>query len=630
MRAQDALDTTAPRLHEEAPGNLAFDFETGDEARTEAAFASASRRVSLSVEIPRVVGNPMELRGCLAVHESGMYTLHACTQGAFHMRQQLGQVLGKPLDRIRIVAQDVGGSFGVRSNIYPEDCAVLLAAMATGRPVKWIASRSEVFLSDEQGRDVTIHGELALQPDGRILAMRFGLTANLGAYLTLIGPAANTLGATACLTGVYDVRAAYARTRLVFTNAAPAASYRGAGRPIMSYAIERLVEHAAFELGLDPAEIRRRNFVPKTAFPWRLVNGTVYDCGDFAAALDKALEAADWNGFPARRLQSARSGRLRGRGLATYVEASGAGFVPSDQVQIRFGAGAEVTLHATSHSQGQGHETTFAQIVSGALGLPMSRIRLVTAGPTSPLLEGNLTSGSRSLAGVGSVLLTAATKVVENGRRLAAQFLEANSGDIEFEQGMYRVKGTGLGVALEALALRHAAEDPHPLSVALDAKFGATYPNGCHIAEVEIDTDTGAANMVTYVACDDMGNIVNRQIVEGQVHGGLAQGAGEVFGEQAVYDADGGQLLTGSFVDYPMPRADTVCAPQILDSAVPTRVNPLGAKGAGEAGVTGSLPCLMNAVVDALRDAGVAHLDMPATPHRVWRALTLAAAARKV
>ncbi len=621
VSAEEALRAGAPALHEEAPGNLVFDFETGDEAKTAAAFATAPRQVSLTVAIPRVVGNPMELRGCLAVSdsESGLCTLHACTQGAFHMRQQLAKVTGKPLERIRIVAQDVGGSFGVRSNIYPEDCAVMLASMTLGRPVKWVASRAEVFLADEQGRDVLIHGELALAPDGRMLAMRFGFTANLGAYLTLIGPIANTLGATTCLSGIYDIQAVYARSKLALTNTAPAASYRGAGRPIMSYALERLVDHAAVELGIDPAQMRRRNLIPKTAFPYRLANGVEYDCGDFAAALDQAVRTAKWDDFPARRAQSARAGKLRGRGLAGYVEATSAGFTPSDQVQIRFGSDGDVTLHTTSHSQGQGHETTFAQIVCGVLGLPIERIRLVTAGASSPLLEGNLTSGSRSIAGIGSVLQSAAKKVIDNGRRLAAAALQVRENDVEFSAGMYRAKGKTLG--LEALARLHANDVPHPLSVALDAKFGATFPNGCHIAEVEIDPDTGCIEVLAYIACDDMGNVINRQIVEGQIHGGLAQGAGEVLGEQAVYDRDNGQLVTGSFLDYPMPRADTICIPQIVDCGVPTKVNPLGAKGAGEAGVTGSLPALMNAIVDALRPAGVAHFDMPASPHRLWQAI---------
>jgi len=636
-----ALAEGAPRLHAEAPGNLIFEFENGALHDTDLAFSSAARVVELTVEIPRVVANPMEPRACVGVYEpneeaagqagkgvqEATWTLHACTQGAFHMRTQIAGVVGVPLASVRVVAQDVGGSFGVHSNAYPEDCAVLLAAKQLGRPVKWQASRSESFVSDEQGRGTACVAELALDDDGKFRAMRFHFTANLGAYLTLIGPVANTLGACACLTGVYAVPAASARVRLAVTNMVPAASYRGAGRPLMAYAIERLVEQAAHEMNMDPAELRRRNLVAPGAMPYKLPNGTTYDCGDFPAAMDKALKAADWSGFAQRRAASEQAGKLRGRGLSCFIEMSGAGFVPKDQVQLHIGKNAEgritVSLNAATHSHGQGHETAFAQIVSGVLGIAQERIRLITSGSSTAQLEGNLTSGARSLAGVGSVLLLAAQEVAKRALPMAAAALHCTESSISFKSGVY-LSSEGGSTTFEALALQHAGDAPHPLSLDFEAKFGATFPNGCHIAEVEIERATGVARIASYLACDDVGNIVNHQIVAGQIHGGLAQGAGEVFGEEAVYDHATGQLLSGSFADYPMPRAGILQHLTLLESPVPTAVNPLGVKGVGEAGATGSLPALMNAVLDAMRSAGVEHFDMPATPARVWAALEAA------
>jgi len=618
VRAADALAGGAPRLHEGVPGNCVFDFESGDEQGAAAAFARAAKIVRLTVDNTRVVGNPMEPRACLAVHDSqkDIHILYACTQGVTGMRAQLAAVLGVPQEKVRVAAEEVGGGFGVRFNIYPEYCAASMAARQLGRPVKWVGTRSEVFLSDEQGRDVLSHGELALDAAGRFLGLRFEFTVNLGAYLCPTGPFINTVGIVNALGGVYDVQAVYSRARLAVTNTAPMAAYRGAGRPVMSYAIERLVEQAAVELGVDPAELRRRNFIPKAKFPYRIASGYEYDCGDFEGVLDKALAAADWAGFPARRETSRARGKLRGRGMSTYIEATGAGFAPVDQVEIRFAASGEVTLLSPTHNHGQGHETTFAQIVAACLGLDMQSIRLSTGNPDEYLL-GNATGGSRSLLAVGSVLQLAAKEVVKKGLALAAEELETAASDIEFDEGRYRVKGTDREVSMGSLIKKH----PGRLSTRYENKFGATFPNGCHIAEVEIEPETGETEIVSYVACDDSGNIVNRQIVEGQIQGGLTQGAGQVFGELAVYDTETGQLLTGSFMDYAMPRAGLVSGIKLVEHPVPTKLNPLGAKGVGEAGVTGSLPALMNAVLDALRQAGVREFDMPASPHRIWRAL---------
>jgi aerobic carbon-monoxide dehydrogenase large subunit len=620
VRARDAITRGAPLVHDSVPGNVVMDYESGNEAAAGQAFEKAARVVELDVELSRVVGNPMEPRACLAALDaaSGHYHLYTCTQGPAIMRNQLSAVLGVPPEQIRVIAEEVGGGFGVRFNLYPEYCAALFAAKRLGRPVKWTGSRSEVFLADEQAREVRSRGALALDAQGRILGMRFDMLANLGAYLAPTGPFINTIGIVNCLSGVYDVPAAYARIRLALTNTAPMAAYRGAGRPVMSYALERLIEHAAHEIGMDPAEFRRRNFIRR--FPYPIAAGFEYDCGDFEGVMEKALAASDWARFSERKKHSERQGRLRGRGMSTYIEATGAGFAPQDQVELRWSEdGRTLTLYAPTHSHGQGHETTYAQIVSRVLGIPMEAIRLRTAGPDFTI-AGNATGGSRSLLAVGSVLLLGAQELVKKGLAAAAQALEASAADIEFVAGHYRIKGTDRKIALQRLA----AERPKELDIAYANKFGSCFPNGCHIAEVEIDPASGETSIVSYVACDDAGNIVNPQIVEGQVQGGIAQGAGQALCEAALYDPDSGQLLTGSFMDYAMPRPGDVQGLKLVEHPVPTTLNPLGAKGVGEAGVTGSLPALMNAVVDALRTAGVRRFEMPASPHRVWQALQAA------
>jgi carbon-monoxide dehydrogenase large subunit len=609
VTAQDAVKQGASLVHDSVPGNIVIDYESGDEAGSKAAFAKAARVIELEVDISRVVGNPMEPRACLAAFVNNQYHLYACTQGAAIMRNQLSAVLGVPPENIRVIAEEVGGGFGVRFNVYPEYCAALFAAKRLGRPVKWTGTRSEVFLADEQARDVRSRGALALDAQGKILGMRFDMLANLGAYLAPTGPFINTIGIVNCLSGVYDVPASYARIRLALTNTAPMAAYRGAGRPVMSYALERLVEHAARELKLDPAEFRRRNFIRQ--FPYKIAAGFEYDSGDFAGVMDKALAANDWPNFSKRKEDSRRRGQLRGRGMSTYIEATGAGFAPQDQIEMKWGADGSLTMYAPTHNHGQGHETTYAQLVSGVLGIPMERIKLRTAGPEF-YITGNATGGSRSLLAVGGVIFLGAQELVKKGMALAAEALEAAPADIEFVAGEYRIKGTDRKISIEKLAAR----EPGKMDLAYSNKFGSCFPNGCHIAEVEITPETGEAQIVSYVACDDAGNIINHQIVEGQVQGGLAQGAGQVFDEVAVYD-EAGQLLTGSFMDYAMPRPGGVGGLKLLEHPVPTKLNPLGAKGVGEAGVTGSLPALMNAVVDALGH----HFEMPATPRRLWETL---------
>src|SRR2546421_2324474 len=434
VSAAEAVQSGAPLVHDSVPGNMVLDYESGDDAGSKAAFAKAARTIELEVDISRVVGNPMEPRACLAHWDapSEQYHLYTCTQGAGIMRNQLSAVLGVPPEKIRVIAEEVGGGFGVRFNVYPEYCAALFAAKKLRRPVKWTGTRSEVFLADEQARDVRSRGALALDAHGRILAMRFDMLANLGAYLAPTGPFINTIGIVNCLSGVYDVPAAYARIRLAMSNTAPMAAYRGAGRPIMSYALERLVEHAARELDMDPAEFRRRNFIRR--FPYKIAAGFEYDSGDFEGVMNKALAASDWQGFASRKADSQRRGRLRGRGMSTYIEATGAGFAPQDQIEMRWGGEGTLTIYAPTHNHGQGHETTYAQLVSGVLGIPLEKVRLRTAGADF-YLTGNATGGSRSLLAVGGVVYLRAQELVKKSMALAAEALEAAPADIEVAAG---------------------------------------------------------------------------------------------------------------------------------------------------------------------------------------------------
>ena len=623
MTAEQAMAPGAPQLHPGAPGNLVLDFVGGDEAATNAAFAKAAKVVKLTAYHSRVIGNPMEPRAAMGSYDAAkdLYFLHATTQGIGPMRGQLSAVLGVPPEKIRVVAEEVGGGFGVRFNAYPEYGALLYAAKKLARPVKWVGTRSEVFLGDEQARDIVHTGEMALDANGRILGMRFDYLSNMGAYVVFTGSVVNTLGLVNVNCGVYDVQAVHVRGRLVLTNTIPTAAYRGAGRPVASYSLERLVDEAARQLGMDPAEFRRRNMIPPAKIPYKLVGGFEYDSGDFRAVMDKALAEADWKGFEERRRKSKAGGKLRGRGIATYIEMTApGGFAPMDQARLNWEADGTLTLRTASHNHGQGHETTFAQIVSRVLGIPVDRIRLRTSEPDEILIA-NPTGGSRTLHGLGSAMHWASQEVVKNGMSLAAEHLESAVQDIEFELGEYRIKGTDRKVRVDELAKIYPGK--LDLDFAGRPKVPATFPNGCHVAEVEIDPETGECEIVSYVACDDVGNIINHQIVEGQMQGGITQGAGHIFLEQGVYDS-AGQLLTGSFMDYAMPRAGLVGGLSVTDHAVPTATNPLGAKGVGEGGVTGSMPALMNAVMDALRSAGVMQFDMPATPARLWRALQAA------
>lgn len=615
-----AVASGAPQLHADVPGNLAFEFESGNEQAVDAAFAKAKFVSRLTVDSQRLVGNALEPRACLVEFDaaSGCYTLHIPIQGIPTMRGQIAHVTGLDADKIVIETQDVGGSFGVRGSAYPEYFAAMLAARKLGRPVKWVGSRTEVFQSDFHGRALSLTGELAMDAEGRFIAIRFDDRADLGAYGATFGSFIATRNLTVTAGGVYRIPAIYVRTRLAYTNTVPVSAYRGAGRPDIAYAIERLVDHAAAEHGFDRIELRRRNFIPKSEMPYQTANAGIYDCGDFEAVMDDALARSDWNGFAERRAASERAGKLRGLGIATYLESGGGGAAPKDQVAVEFGADGSMTLFAITQSSGQGHETVFPQIVAGALGISAEGIRFHPGRPPFDLV-GNSVGGSRGVLGTGSAFRLLGTKLIEIAKPFAAQKLGRPVDELRYGEGRFQAGDRSIGFV--ELARELAATQPHPLNTTGEGTFGLTYPNGCHVAEVEIDRETGVATIARYTAVDDLGNVINPQLVEGQVQGGVVQGAGQVFGEHAVYDPETAQLLTGSFSDYVMPKAGLVREIQLHDHPVPTAENTLGAKGVGEAGCSGSLPALSNAVVDALRPLGISQVDLPCTPARLWTAM---------
>ncbi len=618
----DALKPGAPRVHAEVPGNLAFDFESGDEQAVAAAFAKAKFVSRVTAESQRLLGNAMEPRALLVGFDtaSGRYTVHTLLQGKGGMLGQLMHVSGLDKDKIDLVVQDVGGSFGVRGPAYPENFALMYAAKKLNRPVKWVATRSETFISDFHGRALSLTGELALDADGTMLAIRFDDRCDMGAYAGGFGSFIATRNVTVTAGGVYRIPAIYVRSRLVFTNTVPVSAYRGAGRPDIAYAVERLVDHAAHEHGFDPIALRRKNFIQPSAMPYKTANGTVYDSGDFEAVMNDGLKHADYAGFEKRRAAAKAAGKLRGIGIATYLEAGGGGS-SKDQVSVEFAPDGKMTLFAVTQASGQGHETVYPDIVAKALGIAANDITFYPMPPAADLV-GNGTGGSRGALGTGSVFHALGQKLIEAAKPHAAKKLgraENELHEIRYSEGRFHAGDRSLGFMELAAAL--GATTPHPLNTVAEATIGATFPNGCHIAEVEIDPETGAATIEKYIAVDDLGNVLNHTLVAGQVHGGVVQGAGQAFCEQAVYDPATGQLLTGSFMDYTMPRANLLRDIAVYDHPVTTTANALGAKGVGEAGCSGSLPVLVNAVVDALRPLGITHLDMPYTPQRVWQAI---------
>ena len=633
----DAVAPGAPVLFEATPGNVILDFHHGDTAAVEAAFAKAAHVTTLRIFNNRVVVCPMEPRSAIGEYDpaSERWTLRLGCQGVFGMRQLLTGPLKAPVEKIRILTGNVGGSFGMKSSCYPEYPAILFASKLLGRPVKWTDERGESFLSDSHGRAHDMEQSIALDKDGRILALRVTGYGDIGAYLsngTVLQPTGNIVKNTI---GVYATPLQEVATKAVFTNTTPVGPYRGAGRPEGNYYIERLLDTAAREMGIDPVEIRRRNHIQPDALPYQTPAGTTYDSGDFPTILDKALIAADWDGFPARRKESAERGKLRGRGIGQYLEVTGP---PAPEMGgIRFETDGTVTIITGTLDYGQGHASAFAQVLGSRLGIPFDKINLLQ-GDSDELLAGGGTGGSKSLMASGTAIIESAEIVRENGRKIAAYVLEAAEADIEFEiirgGGRYRIAGTDRAIGLMELTeklrdggIRLPDGVPATLSVSHVAQSPPfAFPNGCHIAEVEVDPETGVTEVVRYSMVNDFGVIVNPLLVEGQAHGGIVQGIGQAFLEHVVYD-ESGQPLTGSYMDYALPRANDAPFFSFASHPVPARTNVLGSKGCGEAGCAGALPAVMNALVDALSVYGIKHIDMPATPRRVWEAIRASAAA---
>jgi aerobic carbon-monoxide dehydrogenase large subunit len=614
-----ALADEAPRVWDDVPGNLCLDWGRGDAAQTDAAFARAAHVAQIEVVNNRVSANPLEPRGANARYDAATerWTITASTQGVFFVRDALATCFGVPAERFRVITPDVGGGFGIKIYMYPEYALVAFAARALGRPVKWTPERGESLVSDVHGRDNVSRAELALDHDGRFLALRVATVANLGAYLSDFAPLIPTAIGTHVLPSIYRFAAVAVRVRGVFTHTVPVDAYRGAGKPESHYLLERLIDVAARATGIDRIELRRRNLIEPRDMPWTSLFGMRYDSGDFPAILARALEASDWRGFAQRRDDSRARGRRRGIGLACYIEATGG--APTERAEIRFDADGGVSVLVGTQSNGQGHETAYVQLVSEALGVAPERLRVVQ-GDTDVIASGGGTGGSRSLYSQGEALVAVIDRIVARGRDAAGRELECAPSDLEFTRGAFRVVGTDRRIALVDLAARLAARGT-PLDDGADARIAAiTFPNGCHVAEVEIDAETGAVRLARFTVVDDMGNVLNPTIVTGQVAGGAAQGIGQALMERACYDADG-QLVSGSFSDYAMPRADDLPPIDVVLQGVPCATNALGVKGAGEAGAIGAAPAVVNAIVDALGDRGVAHIDMPVTAERVWRAL---------
>jgi carbon-monoxide dehydrogenase large subunit len=622
VEASAAIAEGAVLLHEELPDNLAFDYEYGDRRATEQAFATAAHVVHVELRAQRIAGNPMEPKSCVALYDAATNSFELCipTQGAADLRSALTHITGLGPDHFRIRSADVGGGFGVRHEIYPEFLAVMLAAKRTGRAVKWTGTRSETISGDHHGRAADLTGELALDRDGRFLALRVEWLVNLGAYCSNSGPLINTVAApTSSAISLYNIATVHGRHRLIFTNTTPTTAYRGAGRPNVAYLWERLVEEAAYATGIDSVELRRKNLLRQAMFPLRTPTGSNYDSGDPDRLLTTALKASDWNGFEARRNTAKRQGRLRGIGVALFLEPSGG--MGKEQVEIRVESGGRLAMYSLAGPSGQGHETVFPALVADILGFSEESIDLRYNDNNAPKLIGVGTFGSRSLISHGGALATAAKEIIEKGRQLAAGEFEVAAGDIVFDNGLYRVVGTDLSVSIQSLIERKWFGEAHPLDTNVTIDLATAFPSGAHVAEVEIDPETGELYVVNYVAADDCGTIYNHKLVEGQLHGGLMQGFGQVLGEHIVYEADSGQLLSGSFMDYFMPRAQHLAPTTLIDCGVPSPANPLGAKGAGEAGATGSIPALANAVLDALKPLKIRQLHMPYTSERIWRAI---------
>ncbi len=634
-----AMDPQAPQLHGEAHNNLCVEWQLGNKDETEAAFARAHHVTRIDLINNRKIPNAIEPRSSLAEYDPGAnsYTLYTTSQNPHITRLLLAAFILKiPESKLRVVSPDVGGGFGSKIPHYPEEMLVTWASRKVGRAVKWTAERSESFLSDSHGRDHVTRAELALDKDGKFLALRVDTIANLGAYLSTFGALSATYLYGTLLSGQYVIPAIHCKVTGVFTNTAPVDAERGAGRPEATFVVERLVENAARETGIDRIELRKRNFVSPGAFPYQTPVALSYDSGNYEPLLQEALKLIDYDGFERRRADAKRRGRLRGIGFSSYIEACGlapsniagaigAGVGLYESAEVRFAPTGTVTVYTGSQQQGQGHETTFAQIVASKFGVAIENVEIVH-GDTGIVQWGHGTYGSRSLAVGGSAIATACNKAIEKGKKVAAHLLEASAADIEFDNGKFTVKGTDRSKSFGEVVM--AALVPHnfplqDMEPGLDERSfydpkNFTYPAGCHICEVEIDPDTGVVEIAKFVAVDDFGNIVNPMVVEGQVHGGIAHGIGQALYECCIYDKETGQLVTGSYMDYTMPRADNLPSFTVGYKVTPCPHNPLGVKGCGEAGAIAAPAAVINAVTDAI---GIMHLDMPATPERVWQAI---------
>jgi aerobic carbon-monoxide dehydrogenase large subunit len=623
---EDAARQDAPLLYDDIPANIPLDYHFGDTAAVDAAFASAAHVTRLKLLNSRVVVNAMEPRAALAAYDGGRFTIHVGSQGVTGMRAQIADCLGVEPKTVHVFTGQVGGSFGMKGVLFPEYVCIMHGARALGQPVKWTDERSGSFFSDSHGRDQEFVGELALDKDGNFLAVRFTGFADMGAFLSPMGPIPGTLNIVKNVQSMYRTPLIEVSSKCVFTNTSQIGPYRGAGRPEGNYFIERLIDTAAAEMGMDRMALRRRNQIRRQDLPYKTASEVTYDSGDFTALTKQAFELADGKGFARRKRESARRGKLRGFGIGNFLEVTAP---PSKELaDIAFNADDTVTLTTGTLDFGMGHATPFAQVLSEKLGIPFDKISLVQ-GDSDRVVMGGGSGGSKSLMHSGTAIVEASAKIVEKGRDIASHVLEASVSDIEFSHGRFTIAGTDRSISIMELAksLRERkvplpADAPQSLDVQhiSDGPGAATFPNGCHVAEVEVDPDTGVVELVTYTCVNDFGNVVNPLIVAGQLHGGVVQGVGQALMEMTVYDGDG-QLLTGSFMDYAMPRAADVPSFVLAEHPVPAKTNPLGVKGCGEAGCAGSLTSVMNAVLDALADRGIRHLDMPLTPFRIWQAL---------
>ncbi len=625
---RSALDG-APQVWDDAKNNICFDWGKGDREKTEAAFAKADRVTRLELVNPRIVVNPMEPRAAIGAYDAGTgrTTLYTSTQGTHLMRNTLADtVLHIDKDKFRVVTGDVGGGFGMKIFPHPEQPLVAWAAQKIGRPVRWTSDRSEGFMSDIQGRDHVTHAEMAMDRDGRFLGLRVTTYANPGAYLSHFGTFIPTEAGTTMLNGLYALPAVWANVKGVLTNTVPTDAYRGAGRPEAIYCIERLVDKCAREMGLSQDEIRRRNFIQPAQLPYKTQFGDTFDSGEFTAIMEASMERAGWAGFEARRAEAKARGKLRGIGMSTYVERCGGG--GAEVADVRIDPDSEtITFYIGTMTNGQGHDTAYKQIMSDRLGIDTDKMVMVQG--DSDVVPDGLTGGSRSVTVGGVAVARASEAIVEKGRQIAAHMMEAASADIEYAGGTFTVAGTDRDMSLFDVA--RAAQDPANLPAGvepgLDEAYShqpdvATFPNGCHISEVEIDADTGRIEILRYTAVDDFGDVINPLLITGQAHGGIVQGVGQALHEHAVYDSESGQLISGSFMDYQMPRADDLPMFDFSMRNVACTTNPLGIKGAGEAGAIGAPPSVVNAILDAFAAAGAStEFDMPATPDTIWRHL---------